>query len=112
MEPFLCHLKQTSQMNIVTARPNLPYIIHFGPYRPHDFVPGDVSPLLSLTSQNAYNKLATSILNKVSYHSLTRRCGILQICFMEKKCNDMILSWILNSLAQDIVNSVIFLATS
>jgi len=29
-----------------------------------------------------------------------------------KKCNDMILSWILNSLAQDIVNSVIFLATS
>uniref|UniRef100_A0A2K2B4V2 Uncharacterized protein n=1 Tax=Populus trichocarpa TaxID=3694 RepID=A0A2K2B4V2_POPTR len=38
----------------------------------------DASPLLSLTPQNAYNMLTTSTLNKVSYHSLTRRCGILQ----------------------------------
>ena len=62
----------------VTARPNLSYIIRFGPYRPHGFVPGDVSPLLSLTPQNAYDKLATNTLNKASYQSLTRRCGILQ----------------------------------
>jgi hypothetical protein len=62
----------------ITARPNLPYIVRFGPYRPHGFVPGDASPLLSLTPQNAYDKLATSTLNKASYHSLTRRCGILQ----------------------------------
>jgi hypothetical protein len=63
---------------VVTARPNLPYIVRFGPYRTHGFVPGDVSPLLSLTPQNMYDKVATSTLNKASYHSLTRRCGILQ----------------------------------
>ena len=62
----------------VTARPNLPYIVRFGPYHPHGFVPGDASPLLSLMSQNTYDKLATSTLNKASYHSLTCRCGILQ----------------------------------
>ena len=62
----------------VTARPNLPYIVRFGPYRPHGFVPGDTSPLLSLTPQNAYNKLATSTTYKASNTSLTRRCGILQ----------------------------------
>ena len=62
----------------VTVRPNLPYIVRFGPYRPHGFVPGDASSLVSLMPQNAYDKLATSTLNKVSYHSLTRRCGILQ----------------------------------
>jgi len=62
----------------VTARPNLPYIVRFGFYRPHGFVPGDASPLMSLTPQNAYDKLTTNTLNKVSYHSLTRRCGILQ----------------------------------
>jgi len=62
----------------VTARPNLPYIVWFGPYRPHDFVHGDASPHLSLTPQNMYNKLATSTLNKANYHSLTCRCGILQ----------------------------------
>ena len=61
----------------VTARPNLPYIVRFGPYRPHGFVPSDASPHLSLMPQNAYDKLATSTLNKASYHSLTRRCGIL-----------------------------------
>jgi hypothetical protein len=63
----------------ITARLNLPYIVRFGPYRPHCFVPGDTSPLLSLTPQNVYDKLATNTLNKVSYHSLTRRCGILQV---------------------------------
>ena len=63
---------------VITARPNLPYIVHFEPYRPHGSVPGDASPLLSLTPQNTYDKLATNILNKASYHSLTRRCGILQ----------------------------------
>jgi hypothetical protein len=62
----------------VTAQPNLPYIVRFGPYHPYGFVPGDASPLLSLTPQNTYDKLATSTLNKVSYHSFTRRCGILQ----------------------------------
>jgi len=34
------------------------YIVHFGPYRPHGFVPGDASSLLSLTPQNAYSMLA------------------------------------------------------
>jgi hypothetical protein len=62
----------------VTARPNMLYIVRFGPYHPHGFVPGDASPLLSLTPQNAYNMLATSTTNKVSYQTLTRRCGILQ----------------------------------
>jgi hypothetical protein len=66
----------------ITARPNLPYIIRFGPYCPHGFVPGDASPLLGLTPQNVYDKLATSTLNKASYHSLTRRCGILQRLFI------------------------------
>ena len=62
----------------VTAWPNLSYIVRFGPYRPHSFVPGDASPHLSLMPQNAYDKLATSTLNKASYQTLTRRCGILQ----------------------------------
>ena len=61
----------------IIARPNLLYIVRFGPYRPHDFVPGDASSLLSLTPQNAYDKLTTNTLNKTSYHSLTRRYGIL-----------------------------------
>jgi len=62
----------------VTARPNLPYIVRFGPYHPYSFVSGNASPHLSLTPQNAYDKLATSTLNKASYQSLTRRCGIWQ----------------------------------
>ena len=57
---------------------NLPYIVRFGHYCPHGFVPSDASPPLSLTPQNVYDKLATSTLNKTSYHSLTRRCEILQ----------------------------------
>ena len=62
----------------VAAPPNLSYIVRFGPYRPHGFVPGDASPHLSLTSQNAFDKLAISTLNKANYQSLTRRCGTWQ----------------------------------
>jgi len=77
-----------SSINVI-ARPNMPYIIHFGPYRPHCFVSGDASPLLSLTPQNMYDKLATSTFNKASYHSLTRRCWILQ-CTTLKEPDDPI----------------------
>jgi len=58
----------------ITARPNLSYIVHFGPYCPHDFVHGDASPHLSLTPQNAYDKLATStcyILSALGFTALT-----------------------------------------
>jgi hypothetical protein len=74
----------SSLITCVTARPNLPYIVRFGPYRPHGFVPGDASPLLSPTPQNAYDKSATSTLNKVSDHSLTRQYGILQSTPLKK----------------------------
>jgi hypothetical protein len=40
------------------------YIVRFGPYRPHDFIIGDASSLLSLTFQNMYNMLVTSTTNK------------------------------------------------
>jgi hypothetical protein len=63
----------------VTARPNMLYIVRLGPYRPHGLVPGDVSSLLSLTSQNAYNMLATNTTNKASYQTLTRLCKILSL---------------------------------
>ena len=63
------------------------YIVRFGPYRPHSFVPGDASPLLSLTPQNAYNMLATSTTNKTSYQTLTRRCGILQSTSLKEPDN-------------------------
>jgi len=63
----------------VTTWANMLYIVCFGPYRPHGFVPGDASPLLSLTPQNTYNMLATSTTNKASNQTLTRRCGILHI---------------------------------
>jgi hypothetical protein len=66
----------------ITARPNLPYIVCFGPYRPHGFVPGDASPFLSLMPKNAYDKSATNTFNKASYHSFTRRCRILQLDFV------------------------------
>jgi len=62
----------------VTARPNLPYIVCFRPYRPHSFVLGEVSSYLSLTLKNVYDKLATNTLNKASYQPLIRRCGIWQ----------------------------------
>jgi len=54
------------------------FIVRFGPYRPHGFVLDDANPLLSLTSQNTYNMLATNTTNKASYQTLTRRCEILQ----------------------------------
>ena len=41
----------------VTAWPNMLNIVRFGPYRPHGFVPGDASPLLSLTPQNAFGRV-------------------------------------------------------
>jgi hypothetical protein len=72
------HRFEFFEIYTVTARPNMLYLVRFGPYRPHGFVPGDASPLLSLTPQNAYNMLATSTTNKASYQTLTRRCGILQ----------------------------------
>jgi hypothetical protein len=40
------------------------YIVRFEPYRPHDFIIGDASSLLSLTSQNVYNMLVTSTTDK------------------------------------------------
>ena len=48
----------------VIAQSNLPYIVHFKPYRPHGFVLGDASLLLSLMPQNAYNRSATSTTHK------------------------------------------------
>ena len=54
------------------------YIVRFGPYRLHGFVPGDASLILSLTPQNAYIMLATSTTNKASYQILTRQYEILQ----------------------------------
>ena len=54
----------------ITARPNLLYIVRFGPYYPHGFVPDDASLFLSLTSQNTYDKLITNTLNKNSYKFL------------------------------------------
>jgi len=61
----------------VTGWPNMLYIVRFGSYRPHSFVPGDANPLLSLTLQNVYNMLATSTTNKANYQTFTHRCGIL-----------------------------------
>jgi hypothetical protein len=61
----------------VIARPKILYIIRFELYRPHGFVPGDASSLLSLTPQKVYNMLATSTTNKASYQTLTCRCEIL-----------------------------------
>jgi hypothetical protein len=48
----------------VIVRPNLLYIIRFGPYRPYGFVLGDTSPLLSLMPQNTNNRSATSTTHK------------------------------------------------
>jgi len=59
----------------VTAQPNMLYIVRFGPYHPHGFVPSDTSPLLSLTPQNTYNMLATSTTNKASYQTLIADVG-------------------------------------
>jgi len=56
----------SSYFYAVTARPNLPYIVRYGPYRPYGFVPGDASSLLSLTPQNTYDKLALALLIRSS----------------------------------------------
>ena len=57
------HLKTSSTLiPNVTAWPNLPYIFRFGPYRPHGFIPGGASSLLSLTPQNMYDKLQPALL--------------------------------------------------
>jgi len=74
---------------VVSAKSNQPYIVRFELCRFHDFVPGDASPFLSLTPQKIYDKLTTSsTLNKVSYHSLTHRCGILQLYLLNKKTSN------------------------
>jgi hypothetical protein len=69
---------KTDHTCYIIARSNLPYIVCLGPYRPHSFVSDDASPHLSLTFQNAYDKLATNTLNKASYQTLIHRCEILQ----------------------------------
>jgi hypothetical protein len=57
------HLKTSSTLiPNVTAWPNLLYIFHFGPYRPHGFIPGGASSLLSLTPQNMFDKLQPALL--------------------------------------------------
>jgi len=45
--------------------PNMLYIIYFKFRCSHDFVSGDLTSLLNLTSQNAYNRSATSITHKI-----------------------------------------------
>jgi len=57
----------------VTAWPNLPDIVRFGPYRPYGFVLGD-----HIWPQNASDKSATYTINKASYQIFTRWCEILQ----------------------------------
>ena len=54
---------------VVTAWPNMPNIVRFGPYRPHGFVPGDASPLLSLTSQNTFNMLEPALIRPATHPS-------------------------------------------
>jgi hypothetical protein len=46
--------------------------------RSHGFVHGDVSPLLSLTPQNTYNRSATSTTHKALALDARFRCGISQ----------------------------------
>jgi hypothetical protein len=68
--------------------------VRFRPYRPHGFVPGDASLLMSLTPQNAYNKLTTSTTHKALALDARFRCGISQsptlrqaILGSDTKCN-------------------------
>jgi len=65
-------------MIIVTTRPNLPYIVRSRPYRPHGFVPSDVSPLISLTSKSMYSRSTTSTTHKALTLNAHFRCGISQ----------------------------------
>jgi hypothetical protein len=69
---------------IVTTQPNMLYIVLFGLYCPHGFVPDDVISLLSLTPQNAYNMLATITTNKASYQTLTCQREILQSTLLKE----------------------------
>jgi hypothetical protein len=62
----------------VIARPNMPNIVRFGPYRHHVFVLGDASPLLSLTPQNVYNRSVASTTHKAPSLDARFRCGISQ----------------------------------
>jgi hypothetical protein len=57
----------------VIAQPNLPDIVRFGSYRPHEYLLGDHA-----WPQNAFDKSTTSTPNKANYKIITRRCGILQ----------------------------------
>jgi hypothetical protein len=70
----------------VTAQPNMLYIVRFEPYRPHGFVFGDASPLISLTLQNTYNMLATSTTNKAMTMDACFRCGISQSPHLKTSC--------------------------
>ena len=62
----------------ITAQPNMLYIVRFESYRPHGFVFGDASSLISLTPQNKYNMLVTSTINKAMTLDARFQCGILQ----------------------------------
>jgi len=57
-------------VNPIISRPNLPYIVRFGPYHPHGFVLGYASPSLIPTPQNAYNMLATNMTHKALAYNL------------------------------------------
>jgi hypothetical protein len=70
----------------ITAQPNMLYIVRFEPYRPHGFVLGDASPLMSLTPQNTYNMLATSTTNKAMTLVARFRCGISQSPHLKTSC--------------------------
>ena len=74
---FYIFLKIFDIKNII-ARPNLLYIVCFGPYRPHGFVSGDASSLVSLTPQNTNNRSATSTTHKALTLDARFRCGISQ----------------------------------
>jgi hypothetical protein len=51
------HISILYHFIFVTTRPNMQYIVHFGSYSPHGFVPGDTSPFFSLTPQNGYSSV-------------------------------------------------------
>jgi hypothetical protein len=56
------HISILYHFIFVTTRPNMLYIVHFGSYSPHYFVPRDASSLLSLTPQNAYSSVVAPTL--------------------------------------------------
>jgi hypothetical protein len=69
----------------ITARPNLPYIVCFGPYHPHNFLSDNTSPLLSLTPQNAYDKLALALLIRPATNSSPANVGSYRDNPIERK---------------------------